>query len=276
MQLLDGKEVSKAKREQLKPRVDAFKARTGRSPHLVVVLVGEDPASQIYVRNKQKACESVGIKSTLTTLAKTTTQSDLNQLIQKLNNDGAVDGILVQFPLPKPLSQTEVMNLVSPKKDVDGFNPISKVSPCTPVGVMSILSHYKINPSGMNAVVVGRSAIVGKPMADLLLKADATVTVCHSKTKDVSQYTKMADLVVVAAGKKHLLGKQDFKKDAIVIDVGMHGTGAQGSSLTGDVRFSELDGWVKAASPVPGGVGPMTITSLLENTLTLAEASFAK
>lgn len=271
MQILDGKEVSKSRREQLKPRIEAFKSRTGRAPHLVVVLVGQNPASQVYVRNKQKAAELVGIKSTLQELPAGITQKELNQAIIALNQDSKVDGVLVQLPLPSTLNEAEILDLISPLKDVDGFSPQSKVFPCTPMGVMSILEHYNIKVAGMNAVVVGRSHIVGKPMAELLVNADATVTVCHSKTKDVSHFTKMADLVVVAAGKRHLLGKQDFKKDVIVIDVGMHGSGTAGAELSGDVRFSELEGWAKAATPVPGGVGPMTITSLLENTMTLAE-----
>jgi methylenetetrahydrofolate dehydrogenase (NADP+)/methenyltetrahydrofolate cyclohydrolase len=184
----------------------------------------------------------------------------------------------VQLPLPDQLNEDEINEVLSPLKDVDGFSytALGKlwgghklISPCTPQGVMSILEHYKIKVSGLNAVVVGRSNIVGKPMAHLLTEADATVTLCHSKTKNLREYTTRADLVVVAAGKKEFLGKDDFKKDAIVIDVGIHGTGTGG--LTGDVRFQELQGWVAAATPVPGGVGPMTITTLLENTFRLAE-----
>lgn len=272
MQILDGKEVSKARREQLKPRVEAFKARSGRAPHLVVVLVGEDPASQVYVRNKQKACESVGIKSSLKQLSDKITQKELNQLVKDLNQDAKVDGVLVQLPLPKHLKAAEILELLSASKDVDGFTRQALVAPCTPRGVMSILEHYNIKVAGLHAVVVGRSRIVGRPMARLLTDADATVTLCHSKTKDLSYFTKMADLVVVAAGHKHLLGKEDLKKGSVIIDVGMHGSGEAGAELKGDVRFLELDGWVKAATPVPGGVGPMTITSLLENTMALAES----
>ena len=279
MLILDGKAVSEARREALKPRVQAFTQAAGRSPHLVVVLVGEMVASQVYVRNKVKACESVGMKSTRLDLPATTTQPELNAVLDRLNADETVDGILVQLPLPKGLDEDEINRRLSPKKDSDGFTFESLghlwagqklVAPCTPQGVMSILEHYKIPVAGKNAVVVGRSMIVGKPMAHLLLEANATVTICHSKTKDLSAFTREADLVVVAAGQKHLLGREDFKQGAVVIDVGMHGTG-DSKALAGDVRFSELEGWVEAATPVPGGVGPMTITTLLENTLWLAE-----
>jgi len=279
MLILDGKLVSKASREALKPRVQKFQAKVGRAPHLVVVLVGGHLASQVYVRNKVKACESIGMASTKIELPENISQESLNETIRKLAQDDQVDGILVQLPLPKDLSEEQILEVLPWQKDVDAFTYESLghlwagqpvVSPCTPAGVMTILSYYQINPAGMKAVVVGRSNIVGKPMAHLLTSADATVTVCHSKTRDLSSYTRNADLVVVAAGKKHLLGRDDFKKDAIVIDVGMHGSG-EGGGVTGDVRFDELDGWVKAATPVPGGVGPMTITTLLINTLELAE-----
>lgn len=279
MMILDGKQVSKARREALKPRIANFTQKIGRPPHLVVVLVGQNLASQVYVRNKIKACESLGLQSTKIELPESLTQEALNNTILKLNDTDTVDGILVQLPLPKHLKEEPILELMSPRKDADGFTYRSLgylwggkpfVAPCTPAGVMSILEHYEINPSGMRAVVVGRSNIVGKPMAHLLMMADATVTICHSRTKNLRSYTREADLVVVAAGKKHLLGKEDFKKDAIVIDVGMHGSG-EGQGVTGDVRIHELDGWVKAVTPVPGGVGPMTITTLLENTVTLAE-----
>lgn len=279
MLILDGKKVSGALKESLKPRIEAFRAKTGRAPHLVVVLVGQNLASQVYVRNKVKACEAVGIESTKLELPAELSQIALNDTIKKLVENDRIDGILVQLPLPKGLREEEILDILTPEKDVDGFTyqalghlfagkPL--VAPCTPAGVMTILKYFGIDPAGMNAVVVGRSNIVGKPMAQLLMMADATVTICHSKTKNLSSYTRQADLVVVAAGKKHFLGKDDFKKDAIVIDVGMHGSG-EGSGVTGDVRFTELEGWVKAATPVPGGVGPMTIATLLENTVTLAE-----
>jgi methylenetetrahydrofolate dehydrogenase (NADP+)/methenyltetrahydrofolate cyclohydrolase len=279
MIILDGRKVSESRREALKAKTAALKLKYGSEPHLVVVLVGADPASQVYVRNKIKACESVGIRSTKIELPDSLNQAALNATIEKLALDPGIDGILVQLPLPKGLKESEFLDKLSPEKDVDCFTYSSLgrvwsghplVSPCTPKGVMSILEHYQISLEGLNAVVVGRSQIVGKPMAHLLTEANATVTLCHSKTKDLQKWTRQADLVVVAAGKKEFLGKDDFKKDAIVIDVGMHGSGL-GQKLCGDVNPAGLENWVKAFTPVPGGVGPMTITTLLENTVILAE-----
>jgi methylenetetrahydrofolate dehydrogenase (NADP+)/methenyltetrahydrofolate cyclohydrolase len=278
MQLLDGKAVANARREKLIPEIEKFKNKAGRSPHLTVVLVGENPASQVYVRNKVKACEQVGIKSTRVDLSATTSQKELMSVIHRLNEDSGVDGILVQLPLPPQCDEEEINKELNPLKDADGFTYQSLgylfagkklVSPCTPQGVMSILEHYKISVAGLNTVVVGRSNIVGKPMAQLLLQANATVTICHSKTKNIRDFTSKADLVVVAAGQKQFMGKDDFKKDSIIVDVGIHGSGGS-QGVCGDVRFDELEGWAKAATPVPGGVGPMTITTLLENTLRLA------
>ncbi|MGZ5279350.1 MAG: bifunctional 5,10-methylenetetrahydrofolate dehydrogenase/5,10-methenyltetrahydrofolate cyclohydrolase, partial [Pseudobdellovibrionaceae bacterium] len=274
----DGKAISAKRRAAIAERVTALKAR-GISPGLAVVIVGEDPASEVYVRNKVKACESLGMQSTKLELPESLPQQALEDTIRKLNETDNVDGILVQLPLPKGLKEEPILEILSPEKDADGFTFQSLghlwggkpfVAPCTPSGVMSILAHYHINPAGMRCVVVGRSNIVGKPMAHLLTTADATVTLCHSKTKDLSSYTRQADLVVVAAGKRHMLGREDFKQGAVVIDVGMHGSG-EGGKVTGDVRISELEDWVRAVTPVPGGVGPMTITTLLENTVTLAE-----
>jgi len=276
--ILNGKIVAESIRHALVPRVNHFVKKVGRAPHLTVVIVGEDPASKVYVRNKHVACQKIGMSSSILELADTTTEAQLLEALDKLNLDSSVDGVLVQLPLPKELNSDVVLSRLSSAKDADGltfeslgyfFAGKSVVAPCTPAGVMSILSHYKISVAGLNAVVVGRSNIVGKPMAHLLTQADATVTLCHSKTKNMAEFTRAADLVVVAAGKPRFLGKNDFKKDAIVIDVGIHGTGS--GQLCGDVRFEELDGWVKAATPVPGGVGPMTIATLLQNTCTLAE-----
>jgi methylenetetrahydrofolate dehydrogenase (NADP+)/methenyltetrahydrofolate cyclohydrolase len=281
MLILDGRLVSQVRRQLLQVRVKKFAQRAGRAPHLAVVLVGDLTASVVYVRNKEKACEATGIKSTRIDLGPQTTQAELNAVIDRLNKDVTVDGVLVQLPLPAHLSSDEVLQKLLPEKDADGLTYQSLgllwggkgvIAPCTPKGVMSILEHYKIDVAGKRAVVVGRSNIVGKPMAYLLTEANATVTVCHSKTPDVSAVTREADIVVVAAGKKGILGREDFKKGAVIIDVGMHGTGQGTSGLSGDVRFSELEGWASAATPVPGGVGPMTITTLLENTVTLAEA----
>lgn len=285
MLVLDGRVVSQVRRQKLKERASEFFTKAGRNPHLVVVLVGDLTASVVYVRNKEKACEQTGIKSTRIDLPATCTQRDLNAVIDTLNQDPLVDGVLVQFPLPAHLKADEVLMRLSPAKDADGLTFQSlgllwggkgTIAPCTPKGVMSILEHYKIDPAGKRAVVVGRSNIVGKPMAYLLSEANATVTICHSRTPDLSERTREGDIVVVAAGRQGLLGKQDFKQGAVVIDVGMHGTGQGTSGLSGDVRYAELGSWVSAATPVPGGVGPMTITTLLENTVTLAEMSLNK
>lgn len=279
MLVLNGKEVAGEVRSSLIPRVQAFKEKSGRAPHLSVVIVGDDPASHVYVKNKKIACEAVGMTSTLHELPADISQAELTLMIRSLNADDQVDGVLVQFPLPPHLSSDEVLSLVSSEKDADGLTYASLgyffagkplVKPCTPEGVMKILRHYKISVEGMKAVVVGRSNIVGKPMAQLLTEANATVTLCHSKTKNLSEYTQGADLVVVAAGRARMLGRDDFKEGAIVIDVGMHRAGPAGK-LCGDVRYEELEGWVKAATPVPGGVGPMTIATLIENTCELAE-----
>ena len=279
---LNGKEVSAARRAQLKIKVGEFVQKTGHTPGLAVVLIGDDPASQVYVGGKIKGCAEVGIKSFEHRLPESANPSDLKTLIEELNEDVSVDGILVQLPLPKAFDSDKVLTWLDPSKDVDGLTSSSmgllwmgtpRATSCTPAGVMAILEHYKISVEGMKAVVVGRSNIVGKPMAHLLTQANATVTVCHSRTKDVSAYTREADIVVVAAGRPKMLGKEDFKEGSIVIDVGIHREPVEGgkAKLCGDVRFAELEGWAKAATPVPGGVGPMTISMLLENTLRLAE-----
>jgi methylenetetrahydrofolate dehydrogenase (NADP+)/methenyltetrahydrofolate cyclohydrolase len=283
MQILDGKLVAETRRQQIKTRVDAFQKRHGRSPGLAVILVGEDPASHVYVANKIKACAQVGIESFENKLSDATTMNQLKGTIESLNENPLVDGILLQLPLPKHLKTDEAINWIHPSKDADClttenlgrlWSGRALTTPCTPWGVMVILEHYGINPSGMDAVVIGRSNIVGKPMAHLLVQANATVTICHSKTKDLGDHTRLADLVVVAAGQPEFLGSGDFHPGAIVIDVGMHRKTVEGgkTKLCGDVRLDEIKGVVKAATPVPGGVGPMTITMLLENTLRLAEA----
>jgi methylenetetrahydrofolate dehydrogenase (NADP+)/methenyltetrahydrofolate cyclohydrolase len=279
MLLLDGKVVSHHRRKLVQQQAQQFYVQQGRKPRLVVILVGDDPASHVYVRNKVKACEDAGINSTKIQLQAGITQKELESEIQKLNQASDVDGILVQMPLPKHLSAERVFEITDHLKDVDGFGYLNQgllmagrapVAPCTPMGIINLLEHYKISVAGLHCVVVGRSQIVGKPMALLLLQKNATVTIAHSKTKDLRSFTRQADLVVAAAGQKNLLGKDDFRKGAIVVDVGIHGSGSGGQKICGDVRFDEISGWVHAASPVPGGVGPMTITTLLENTLTLA------
>ena len=281
MQVLDGKAVAAQKRQEIAENITAFKQSRQRSPGLAVVLVGEDPASEIYVRNKIKACEQVGVLSFEHRLPEHTSADELETLIYRLNQDDQVDGILVQLPLPEQFDEHEVLSWIDPHKDPDGltvenlglmFSGRARVYSCTPNGVMEILKHYGISIEGKSAVVVGRSNIVGKPMALLLQNANATVTVCHSRTPDISLLTRQADIVVVAVGKKALLGKNDFKQGSVVIDVGMHREVIDGKTrLCGDVRFEELDSWVSAATPVPGGVGPMTITMLLYNTLQLAK-----
>lgn len=280
MQILDGKAVSSLRRQILKPRVEGLTRRLQRAPHLVFILVGDHSASLTYVRSKEKACQDVGIRSTVVRLPSVLPQPALEETVRKLNEDPGIDGVLLQLPLPQGLKAEPVFEILNPMKDVDAFslNAAGRlfsgqqmISPCTPQGIMNLLAHYQISVAGLNAVVVGRSQIVGKPMAMLLMQAQATVTVCHSKTKDLRRYTKDADLVVVAAGQKRFLGREDFKQSAVVVDVGIHGGGQTGEALCGDVRFEELDGWASAATPVPGGVGPMTITTLLENLVSLAE-----
>lgn len=281
MILLNGKDVAEARRLKLQPRVAAFTKKAGRQPGLVVILVGDDPASQVYVGNKIKACEKAGFYSREERLPATATMDEVKRVIHKLNEDPKVDGMILQLPVPKQLKSDELIECISPEKDADCLTAANLgrlwsgralTTPCTPWGVMAILEHYKISVAGKNAVVVGRSNIVGKPMAHLLIQANATVTVCHSKTKDVPAFTRAADIVVVAAGQPEMLGKGDFKKDAVVIDVGIHRNEINGKkSLCGDVRLGEIQDIIQAGTPVPGGVGPMTISMLLENTLVLAE-----
>lgn len=282
MKILDGKAVAEVRRAQIRARADAFRSRTGRAPGLAVILVGDDPASQVYVANKIKACEAAGITSIEERRPASIQPSELKQTIDALNADPMVDGILLQMPLPKHLNAYEAIRWIHPSKDADCLTPENLgllwtgrplTKPCTPWGVMVILEHYKIPVEGKNVVVVGRSNIVGKPMAALMTEANATVTVCHSKTKELRAQTREADIVIVAAGQPEFLGAADFNKKTVVIDVGIHRKPSKSgkSKLCGDVRFDELDGKVAAATPVPGGVGPMTITMLLENTLVLAE-----
>lgn len=278
---LSGPEVAKAREPELRRRIQSFQARAGRKPGLAVVIVGHDPASQVYVRNKVKTTLALGMESFHFELPATISEKDLIAKIDELNRDPKVDGILVQLPLPKGLRSDTVLAAIRPEKDPDGltignlgllFAGRKRIAPCTPWGVMAILAHHKIDVAGMDAVVVGRSNIVGKPMAQLLLEANATVTMCHSRTRNLAEHCKKADLVVVAAGQPRFLGREAFREGAIVIDVGMHRPteGDFAGKLCGDVRFEELNGLVKAATPVPGGVGPMTIQMLMENTVELA------
>lgn len=277
MVLLDGKKVAQHWQGITQKRVQQFIKRNGKPPGLAVVLVGDDPASEVYVRNKEKACEEAGIKSFRHNLGKDSPPETLYDLVRKLNLDNNVHGILVQLPLPKGFDKDKVLSLLSSLKDPDGLTyenmgyswaGKSRVKSCTPQGVMEILKFYDIPVSGKHAVVIGRSNIVGKPMAQYLLEADATVTVCHSKTQNLEAVTATADILVAAAGQPRFIGKSGIKKGAVVIDVGMH---RRDGKLCGDVKFEELDSWAQAATPVPGGVGPMTIAMLLKNTLDLAE-----
>lgn len=287
-QILDGKQVAAVRRADLRNRVAQFQNKVGRAPGLAVVIVGENPASQIYVKNKIKACAEAGIESFHFELPADISQEALHHEIDKLNQQANVDGILVQLPLPGKLNETLATERIRPEKDPDGltsgnlgllFSGRTRVAPCTPFGVMKILEHYGLSVAGMNAVVIGRSNIVGKPMAQLLLEANATVTVAHSKTKNLAALTNAADVVVVAAGRPRFLGKESFRKGSVVIDVGIHRVAetenivinGKRATICGDVRYEELIGHCSAVTPVPGGVGPMTIQMLLENTLKLAE-----
>ena len=286
MLLLQGKEVSQKIRALLQVRTEAIKSKLGRPPRLDVILVGNDQASQVYVKNKHIACVKIGMESMVHQLSKDISEAELLKLNRSLNDNTQVDGILVQMPLPQQISSEKVLETISPSKDADGLTPLSTgflwagqpgVRSCTPQGVIHILEHYKIPIEGKHAVVVGRSQIVGKPMAALLLEKNATVSICHSKTQNLEEITRQGDIVVVAAGKARFLGRSAFKQNAVVIDVGIHGVGNSGGAVTsganicGDVRSEELTDWASALTPVPGGVGPMTITCLLENTIWLTE-----
>ncbi len=282
MKILDGKAVSLKVKESVKVRADELK-KFGIEPTLAVVLVGEDKASQTYVRAKEKACNEYGIKSVAHRLSENTTQNELLALINVLNLDDSIHGILVQLPLPKHIDTNVVLAAIDPRKDVDGFHAVNVgklVSgldgfvPCTPLGVMEILKEYGIEVAGLNAVVIGRSNIVGKPMANLLLNASATVTVTHSKTKNLKEICKNADLIVAAIGKPFFLKVDMVKDGAVVVDVGINRL--DDGRLVGDVDFDEVAPKCSYITPVPGGVGPMTIAMLLNNTILAAQAKIAK
>lgn len=275
--IIDGKAISAAIRAEIKEECAAFVAEHGYAPGLSVVIVGEDPASQVYVRNKARACEEVGFDSHVYALPASTTEEELLALVDRLNADPSVHGILVQLPLPKHLDETAVLLRIDPKKDVDAFHPYNVGQlmigtpiflPCTPAGVMELLRRSGIDPAGKHCVVVGRSNIVGKPMALLLLAANGTVTVCHSRTRDLAAVTRTADVLVVAIGRAKFITADMVKPGAVVIDVGMDRD--ENGKLCGDVDFSAVEPIASAITPVPGGVGPMTITMLLRNTLTAA------
>ena len=281
MKILDGKAVSLKVKESVKVRAEELK-KFGVEPTLAVVLVGEDKASQTYVRAKEKACNEYGIKSVAHRLSENTTQAELLALINVLNLDDSIHGILVQLPLPKHIDTNTILATIDPQKDVDGFHAVNVgklVSgldgfvPCTPLGVMEILKEYGIDVAGLNAVVIGRSNIVGKPMANLLLNASATVTITHSKTKNLKEICKNADLIVAAIGKPFFLKADMVKDGAVVVDVGINRL--DNGRLVGDVDFDEVAPKCSYITPVPGGVGPMTIAMLLNNTILAAQAKIA-
>lgn len=278
MKLINGKEIAAAVRAELKADCATFVANHGYAPGLAVVIVGEDPASQIYVRNKARACEEVGFCSEVHRLPAGTEQAALNALIDRLNADSRIHGILVQLPLPAHLDAEEVTLRIDPRKDVDAFHPFNVgrillgdpiFLPCTPAGVMELLRRSGIDPSGKRCVVIGRSNIVGKPMAMLLLAANGTVTICHSRTVGLADITREADILVSAVGRANFVTADMVKPGAVVIDVGMNRDAS--GKLVGDVDFPSVSPLCSFITPVPGGVGPMTITMLLRNTLVAAE-----
>lgn len=275
--IIDGKELSKKLKEQMKDRVAQMRQQ-GIVPKLVVVLVGNNSASEVYVRNKHKACGEVGIESEVIKMPEETIQQELLDVVKGLNEDRTVDGILVQLPLPGQINEKVVLRSILPEKDVDGFHPVNVgllsigddcYAPATPSGIIAMFKEYGIEIAGKHCVIIGRSNIVGKPMAALLLRHNATVTVCHSKTQNLGELTRQADIVIVATGHRHTLTADMVKEGAVVIDVGMNRN--ELGKLCGDVDFDEVKEKASFITPVPGGVGPMTITELLENTILAAQ-----
>lgn len=278
--IIDGKLVSAHVKETVKNEVADFIKDTGVTPALAVVVVGDDPASAVYVRNKHKACLAVGIASHEYALPASTSEEELLSLIADLNENKDIHGILVQLPLPRHISEEKVLLAIDPQKDVDAFHPVNvghlvagnyDFLPCTPAGVMELLRYYKVEIEGKHCVILGRSNIVGKPMAHLMLEANATVTVCHSRTKNLAQITRQADILVVAIGKPKFVHADMIKPGAVVIDVGINRM--PDGTLAGDVA-TEAEAVASAITPVPGGVGPMTISILMKNTLTAAKKQF--
>ena len=274
MTIIDGKALSAELKAQMAAGMPQIIERYGRVTHLVVILVGENPASQTYVRNKAKGCETVGMKSTVITLPEDITEADLLQQIEALNADDSVDGILVKLPLPKHIREQKVIDTISYEKDVDGFHPMNVarlwqnkpcIVACTPKGIMEMLKAYGIVPNGKRAVVIGRSNIVGKPIAKLLLDANATVTIAHSRTEDLPSITREADILVAAIGKPKFVTADMVKDGAVIIDVGINRQ--EDGKLCGDVDYENVAPKASFITPVPGGVGPMTITMLLQNTI---------
>ncbi len=276
-QLIDGKKISKDIKDELKDQVAQYKEQ-GVEIALAVIQVGQDPASTVYVGNKKKACEYIGIKSVAYELPEETTEAELMEIIDKLNKYDSIYGILVQLPVPKHISEDRIIQAIDPKKDVDGFHPqsvgaLSIGQPgfvsCTPAGVIQLLKRSGISIEGKECVVIGRSNIVGKPMSLLLLRENGTVTICHSRTKDIKEVTKRADILVVAIGKPKMIDASYVKEGAVVIDVGIHRD--ENNKLCGDVDFDSVEPIASAITPVPGGVGPMTIAMLMNNCVEAVE-----
>lgn len=274
-QIIDGKIVSTSVKQSVANECETLFKKTGKKPGLAVIIVGDDPASRVYVNNKKKACEFVGFLSREYALSAETTQEELTELIEKLNKDNEINGILCQLPLPKHLDEKAIIELISPAKDVDAFHAtnVGKIMigdydflPCTPAGVMEMLDYYNIEISGKECVVLGRSNIVGKPMAMLLLHKNGTVTICHSRTKDLKDVCKRADILVAAVGIPNFVTGDMIKDGAVVIDVGINRLDS--GKLCGDVNFEQAEKKASYITPVPGGVGPMTIATLMKNTLT--------
>ena len=277
MHLLNGKELAQKLQQEMTQEVTELKEK-GLQPGLAVILVGEDPASQVYVRNKERAANNIGMYSVVYRLPEITSEADLIAKIEELNHDDKVHGILVQLPLPKHINEDLVLDTIDPAKDVDGFHPMNlgnlfagkpTMIPCTPAGIMELIKLSGLDLAGKNAVIIGRSNIVGKPMAHLLLQANATVTICHSKTKDLPKVAKQADVLVVAIGRANFVTADFVKEGAVVIDVGINRD--ENNKLTGDVKFDEVAPLTSYITPVPGGVGPMTITMLMRQTIDAAK-----
>jgi len=281
-QIIDGREIAKGIREEIMNEIKTMKGRGKRAPKLTVILVGDDPASQIYVRNKEKACVEVGMSSETRRIPASIKQNELIDIIKSLNQDEGVDGILVQFPLPIGLNEQAVMDAISYEKDVDGLHPFNLgkllrgenplFEPCTPSGIIELILSTGVEIKGAEVVVVGRSNLVGKPVAIMLLQRHATVTICHTRTRDLGEVTRRADILIVAAGRPGVVYGDMIKKGATVIDVGMN---RLAEKLVGDVDFESAKERASFISPVPGGVGPMTIAMLLKNTLRAAERQTA-
>ncbi|MFP4478229.1 MAG: bifunctional methylenetetrahydrofolate dehydrogenase/methenyltetrahydrofolate cyclohydrolase FolD [Candidatus Izemoplasmatales bacterium] len=275
--ILDGKALSKKLRSEIKEKTHALIDKYGQTPHLVVILIGDDPASETYVKSKERASKRAGIKSTVIKKDSSISEKELIAIIEDLNKDDQVHGILLQLPIPKHIDSEKVINMIDPLKDVDGFSNhhvarlnkgLDALVPCTPLGIMEIFKEYDIELEGKHAVVMGRSQIVGKPMASLLLKANSTVTITHSRTKDMKSITKQADILVVAVGKAKMIDETYIKENAVLIDVGISRVDGK---LYGDIDFEAVKDKASFITPVPGGVGPMTIAMLLKNTLTCFE-----